>query len=244
MKRIVRSPWLWIPVAVVGVLLALQYLVPNGGYTEIETSKMVDNINSGEVKEITFVDGGDQQMRATLDRRQGGHGDLGGRSADPAGQAGAEAGRRGRDRGVQRQEPQAQPARPDPRHAASLRADRAAVPLPDEPGAGRRRQGDAVRQVQGQADHQGHAEDDVRRRRRLRGGDRGARRDQGVPAGARQVPGRRRQDPQGRAALRPARHRQDPARACGRGRGGRPVLLDLRLGLRRDVRRRRRLPGA
>ncbi len=67
MKRIVRSPWLWIPVAVVGVLLALQYLVPNGGYTEIETSKMVDNINSGEVKEITFVDGGDQQMRATLD---------------------------------------------------------------------------------------------------------------------------------------------------------------------------------
>ena len=53
--------------AVVGVLLALQYLVPNGGYNEIETSKMVDNINSGEVKEITFVDGGDQQIRATLD---------------------------------------------------------------------------------------------------------------------------------------------------------------------------------
>ena len=67
MKRFLRSPWLWIPVAVVGVLLALQYLVPNGGYTEIETSKMVDEINSGEVKEITFVDGGDQQIRATLD---------------------------------------------------------------------------------------------------------------------------------------------------------------------------------
>ena len=47
MKRIVRSPWLWIPVAVVGVLLALQYLVPNGGYNEIDTSKMVDHINSG-----------------------------------------------------------------------------------------------------------------------------------------------------------------------------------------------------
>ncbi|MEO7070498.1 MAG: ATP-dependent zinc metalloprotease FtsH, partial [Nostocoides sp.] len=67
MKRIVRSPWLWIPVAVVGVLLALQYLVPNGGYTEVETSKMVSDINSGAVKEITFVDGGDQQIRATLD---------------------------------------------------------------------------------------------------------------------------------------------------------------------------------
>lgn len=57
-----------------------------------------------------------------------------------------------------------------------------------------------------------------------------------------EVPGRRRQDPQGRAALRPARHRQDPARARRRGRGGRPVLLDLGFRLRRDVRRCRRLP--
>ncbi len=67
MKQIVRSPWLWIPVAVVGVLLALQYLVPNGGYEEIETSKMVQRINSGEVKEITFKDGGNQELLATLD---------------------------------------------------------------------------------------------------------------------------------------------------------------------------------
>ena len=67
MKRFVRSPWLWIIVAAVGVLLALQYLVPNGGYTEIETSKMVADISSGQVKEITFIDGTDQQIRATLD---------------------------------------------------------------------------------------------------------------------------------------------------------------------------------
>ena len=52
--------------AVVGVLLALQYLVPDGGYEEVKTSKMVSHINSGEVKKITFVDG-DQQIRATLD---------------------------------------------------------------------------------------------------------------------------------------------------------------------------------
>ena len=50
--------------------------------------------------------------------------------------------------------------------------------------------------------------------------------------------------PEGRAALRPAGHRQDAARARRRGRGRRAVLLDLRLGLRRDVRRRRRLPRA
>ncbi|SDS66156.1 membrane protease FtsH catalytic subunit [Nocardioides scoriae] len=67
MKRYVRSPWLWIPVAVVGVLLALQFLVPNGGYTEVKTSTMISRINDGDVKQITFVDGGDQQLRATLD---------------------------------------------------------------------------------------------------------------------------------------------------------------------------------
>ena len=64
MKRYVRSPWLWIPIAVVGVLLALQYLVPNGGYTEVKTSTMVSRITDGDVKEITFVDGGDQQLDA------------------------------------------------------------------------------------------------------------------------------------------------------------------------------------
>jgi cell division protease FtsH len=66
-KRFVRSPWLWIVVAVVFVLLALQYLVPNGGYKEIETSKMVADIQSGDVKTITFKDAGNQQVLATLD---------------------------------------------------------------------------------------------------------------------------------------------------------------------------------
>ncbi|GAA4701439.1 ATP-dependent zinc metalloprotease FtsH [Nocardioides conyzicola] len=67
MKRIFKGPWLWIVLAVVGVLIALQYLAPSGGYDEIESSKMESNISSGAVKEITFVDGGDQQIKATLD---------------------------------------------------------------------------------------------------------------------------------------------------------------------------------
>ena len=53
-----------------------------------------------------------------------------------------------------------------------------------------------------------------------------------------------RQDPEGRAAVRAARHRQDAAGQGGGGRGGRAVLLDQRLRLRRDVRRRRRVAGA
>ncbi|MCW2763244.1 MAG: rane protease FtsH catalytic subunit, partial [Marmoricola sp.] len=66
MKRIFKGPWVWIVVAVVGVLLALQYLAPNGGYDEVTTSDMNTYIAKGEVKEITFVDG-DQEVKATLD---------------------------------------------------------------------------------------------------------------------------------------------------------------------------------
>lgn len=67
MKRIFKGPWLWIVLAVVGVLLALQYLAPNRGGKEIESSEMQDKISSGEVQEITFVDAGEQQIKATLD---------------------------------------------------------------------------------------------------------------------------------------------------------------------------------
>jgi hypothetical protein len=98
------------------------------------------------------------------------------------------------------------------------------------------------RQVQGQAGQQGHAEDDFRRHSGRRRGYRGTAGDQGIPAEPGEVPGDRREDPEGRAAVRPAGYRQDAARArWRRGRGA--VLLDLRIGLRRDVRRRRRLAG-
>jgi hypothetical protein len=60
----------------------------------------------------------------------------------------------------------------------------------------------------------------------------------------REVPEARRPHPPRRAARRPARHRQDAARQGHRRRGRRAVLLDLRLRLRRDVRRRRREPRA
>ncbi|PVG82457.1 cell division protein FtsH [Nocardioides gansuensis] len=52
--------------AAFGVLLAIQYLAPNGGYDEVETSQLNSWIAEGDVKEITFIDG-DQEIRATLD---------------------------------------------------------------------------------------------------------------------------------------------------------------------------------
>ena len=50
--------------------------------------------------------------------------------------------------------------------------------------------------------------------------------------------------PQGRAAVRPSRHRQDAAGPRRGRRGRRALLLHLRLGLRGDVRGRRRLARA
>ncbi|CAA9219985.1 MAG: Cell division protein FtsH, partial [uncultured Corynebacteriales bacterium] len=146
--------------------------------------------------------------------------------------------------GVRDQDQPAEHLRHPAGQPAADPADRLPAVLHHELGAGRRLPGDELRQVEGQAGQQGHPEDDVRRRRRGGRGHRGAPGDQGVPGEPGQVPGHRRQDPQGRPAVRPARHRQDAAGPRGRRRGRGAVLLDLRLGLRRDVRRRRRLPGA
>ena len=65
-KRIFKGPWLWMVLAAVGVLLAIQFLAPNGGYDEISSSRMNDYIAAGEVEELTFIDG-DQEIQATLD---------------------------------------------------------------------------------------------------------------------------------------------------------------------------------
>ncbi|CAN5611571.1 ATP-dependent zinc metalloprotease FtsH [soil metagenome] len=65
MKRIFKGPWVWIGLAVLGVLLALQFLAPGGGYDEVPTSKMQSYIADGSVKEITFIDG-DQKIEAIL----------------------------------------------------------------------------------------------------------------------------------------------------------------------------------
>jgi cell division protease FtsH len=66
-KRIFKGPWLWMVLAMFGVLLAIQYLAPNGGYDEVKTSELSSWIQDGKVKEITFIDG-DQEIQATLDK--------------------------------------------------------------------------------------------------------------------------------------------------------------------------------
>ncbi len=75
MKRILLNRWVIGILAVTGVLLALQYLVPTGEHEEISTSRMIEYIESGQVSEIKFIDG-DQVIEATLDddvEREGGN---------------------------------------------------------------------------------------------------------------------------------------------------------------------------
>ena len=111
----------------------------------------------------------------------------------------------------------------------------AAVPAADrrldllhEPDAGRRpRRRHGLRQVEGEAPDREVGQGDLQRRRRHRRGQGGARGDRRVPARPAEVLAPRRQDPQGRAARRPAGHRQDAARPRHRRRGGGAVLLDL-----------------
>ena len=116
--------------------------------------------------------------------------------------------------------------------------------LHDAPHAGRRLQGDELRQEPRQARERRLAQGDLQGRGRRRRDGRGAAGDQGVPREPEEVPAARGAHPQGRAALRPAGHRQDAAGARRGRRGGGALLLHLGLRLRRDVRRRGRQPRA
>ena len=64
-KRLFRGPLLWIILGSILVLTVLQLVSSSGGYQDVNTSDMVQKIESGEVKTVTFVDG-DQVVQATL----------------------------------------------------------------------------------------------------------------------------------------------------------------------------------
>ena len=107
--------------------------------------------------------------------------------------------------------------------------------------AERREQGPLVRQEPREAVVELAEEGHVQGRRRRRRSEGRASGNHRVPEGTAEVPEARRPHSQGRPADGLAGHREDAARARRRGRSERAVLLDQRLGLRRDVRRRRRL---
>ena len=98
-----------------------------------------------------------------------------------------------------------------PRHAARLsvaaRPDRRHLVLHRAPRAGPDGRGDEHRALARQGVQHRQAQDDVRRRRRLRRGEGRDHRSRRLLEAARQVQGDRRAHPEGRAARRSARHR-------------------------------------
>ncbi len=132
----------------------------------------------------------------------------------------------------------------DHHRRAPLDRDPRPVVLPAAPAPGRRQPRVRVREVQGQAPRGRHAQGHLCRRGRRRRGQGRAAGDHRVPEGPAEVHPAGRAAAQGRPAGGPPGHGQDAA-GQGRGRRGRPpVLLDVGLRLRRDVRRRRRQPRA
>ena len=130
--------------------------------------------------------------------------------------------------------------RPDPAPDPAVRVHR----TPRGGRRGRRGRPDVVRPLPGTPGRSRRSARDVQRRRRHRRGQGGADGDRRLPQEPRQVPQAGRPDPPRRAALRPAGNRQDTAGAGGGRRGGRAVLPDVGIGVRRDDRRRRCLARA
>ena len=140
-------------------------------------------------------------------------------------------------------DPQRPPGRAPPLRAVPGHRHRAdGVHQPPGPGAD---VGDHVdRPLQGPPVQRRPAQHHLRGRGRLQRGEAGDLRGRRLLEDPGPVQGDRGQDPQGRAAGRPAGDRQDPP-GPGRGRRGRgAVPLGQRLGLHGDVRGRRRQPGA
>ena len=67
LKRIFRGPYIWIALITLAVILAIQLSGSAGGFSEVRTSTMITYLQDDKVKEVTFKDGGEQEIQATLD---------------------------------------------------------------------------------------------------------------------------------------------------------------------------------
>ncbi|MBC7631421.1 ATP-dependent zinc metalloprotease FtsH [Aeromicrobium sp.] len=68
-KRLFKGPWVWIALIAIVVITIVQFSSSTGGYKEVKTATMVTYLDSGKVKDITFVEG-DQEIQATLTDNQ------------------------------------------------------------------------------------------------------------------------------------------------------------------------------
>ena len=167
-KKIFRSVWFWVVLVVLVALTFSSFFRGNGGYQEVSTSTALDQFADGNVESATI---NDKEQTLDLELRERGRRQRQGHRVLPARRLRRRLRPRLRQRRRRRRRlrHQRHPGQPAGQPAGQLPA----VPDPPAPAvlavqlhAGRRPRRHGLRQVQGQAGHQGHPEDDVRRRRR------------------------------------------------------------------------------
>ena len=203
-RRIFRGPLFWIILAVLLVLVIAEIASQAGGYEKVDTSKVFEVIENGRAAQVTLVDR-DQEVRVETTERRKDQGQLHRAAGQPSLPSSWT--------------PTLHPTARSPKY----RRSRCWSPSCSRFGPiilillllfffMNQMQGGGSRVMnfgksKAKVVTKDMPQDHFRGRRRRQRGRRRALRNQGLPAGPGQVPGRGRQDSQGRAALRPTRHR-------------------------------------
>ena len=238
MNSTLKSLLFWMVLIVVGVLIWQFSTGLQRNETSMTFSQFMKHVDNGEVAQVTMTG---NELTGTLNNSVNGDGSSKFRTLRPA------PVRRTRQQAVRQGHPDHRKTRDHQSlgHPALLLgahpADDRLLAVHHAADAERREQGAVVRQEPREAVVELAEKGDVQGRCGRRRGEGRAPGDHRVPEGAAEVPEARRAHSEGRAPHGPSGNRQDAARARRRGRSERAVLLDQRLGLRRDVRRRRRL---
>jgi len=70
-KRIFRGPAIWVVLAVLAVLAVMNIVSSGGGATSVDTSKVISEINAGQVKSAQVTTGSSQTVQVTLNDSAG-----------------------------------------------------------------------------------------------------------------------------------------------------------------------------
>jgi len=66
LKNLTKGPWLWIAVITAAIFVVIAFSQGADGYKEVKTATMMRYLDSGKIKDVTFIDR-DQVIQATLD---------------------------------------------------------------------------------------------------------------------------------------------------------------------------------
>jgi cell division protease FtsH len=71
-KRIFRGPFIWVVLVVLAVFAVMSILSSGATFTSVDTSKIISEINAGQVQSASVITGSNQTIQVTLDSAAGG----------------------------------------------------------------------------------------------------------------------------------------------------------------------------